>query len=81
MQLHLKDDDDHAKAPLIRPMSSAAGQARPRLGPRLWVPRTVPPPLISTFPKADLNITVPGRPTMIARCGLFDSPTWCSFAY
>ena len=41
----------------------------------LWVPRTVPPPLISTFPKVDLNITVPGRPSMIARCGPFGSPT------
>ena len=30
----------------------------------------MPPPLISTFPQADLNITVPGQPSMIARCGL-----------
>jgi hypothetical protein len=34
------------------------------------VPRTAPPPLISTFPQADLNITVRGQPSMIAQCGL-----------
>jgi glycosyl hydrolase family 10 len=36
----------------------------------LWVPRTVSPPLISTFPQADLNITVPCQPSRIARCDL-----------
>jgi hypothetical protein len=34
------------------------------------VPRTPSPFLSSTFPKADLNITIPTRASMIAHCGL-----------
>src|SRR6476660_4781860 len=39
------------------------------VGAIVWVPRTVSPSLISTFWEANLNITVPTRASMIARCG------------